>query len=58
MSQTEHIVKEYINEGMRVGLKKAKEMLNWSTLDNSQIYSVFSVSKNYYSPAHTDEDFF
>ena len=56
--QTEYATKEYISEGMLIGLKKGKEMLNWSTLDDTQIYSAFSVSKNYYSPAHTDEDFF
>ena len=56
--QTEYATKEYISEGMLIGLKKGKEMLNWSTLNDSQIYSAFSVSKNYYSPAHTDEDFF
>ena len=56
--QTEYVSKEYIQQGLLVGLQEAHKVIGWSTLDTSRIFSALSVSCDYYSPAHVDEDFF
>lgn len=56
--QTEYISREFIKEGLLVGHNKAKEIIGWSSLESTQIFSALAVSRNYYSPAHVDTDFF